>query len=510
LALRLADMKKEKTSYTVILIFTAILMAVAAYIFVVVIIGTDNKSADPGPEIESSPDPDNISIPGGDAGGDNNPDPSPEPGNESDSISLPEDRVEIINIAGNYPGLKTQLDEEALSHDSAAVSLVVYDGNAGKYYTYFYGHADISADRPVTADTMFRIASLSKLVVVIVAMKLVDGERLDLDEDISEYLGYEVRNPNHPDIPITSRMLMQHTSSIFDSQTFLDSIAGRERVSTQNLLSGSSSYWDVRPGTAFEYSNFGYSILAAVCELISGYKLDDLARELLFEPLDIDASFLATNIRDRDNIAMIYSSGYHLNRSVSTQLENSRAGELGEDQHLAQGSLVISVPDYAKILAMLGNGGVFRNERILSPESVIEIHNADVSGAGYKQGLSSRFTAGGSTAPVVMQNTGEDEDDIYEENRNDGIMWQYIDVNGSAVPSDGFYWHTGSAYGVFAQYIYKSGSGTGEGIADVNSSLGVVVVTTGANTDRSSTGMINVCTHLSEIAWRGLGFNTRN
>jgi len=491
---RSADKSRGDTAIKVVLLVIIIaIMAGASVYFLSDLIGhEDPVIQDPGP------------VPGNEPGPAPGDDPDPGAGDEPGHIPEPDDdiavtvvkeEIAIINIAEINNDLWAALDEESASHNCAGVSLVVYDGFTDLYYTYQYGSADRAAERPVNADTKIRIASLSKFVVVLCAMKLVDDGLLDLDADISDYLGYEVKNPGFPDTAITSRMLMQHTSTIYDTSAFHDSISGSAWVPTRNLLTRSSSYWDRKPGTAFEYSNFGYSILGAVIEMVSGKKLDTYAREVLFDPLDIDASFLAVNLRDTGNIATLYDTDHRVARSVDTQLANSRSGDLGEDQHLAQGSLFISALDYAKILAMLGNGGVFQNERILSPDAVVEIHRADFSGPAYKQGLSTRFTHGGSAG-----------DDSGESNR-DIVIWQYINHDDLQVPNDGFYWHTGSAYGVYAQYIYIAGSGTDTGVGGPYSSRGVVVITTGASSGRAPSGMINVCTHLSSIAWSGLGFD---
>jgi len=118
--------------------------------------------------------------------------------------------------------------------------------------------------------------------------------------------------------------------------------------------------------------------------------------------------------------------------------------------------------DYARIMAMLGNNGILNEVRILSTASVRAIHRADVEGAAYEQGLGTRFSVG------------------------------------SFLPGEGFYWHTGSAYGVYAQYLYTMQQG---------SNRGVVVVTTGATTDREPNGMVSICTDLSAIAWDGVFIN---
>jgi CubicO group peptidase (beta-lactamase class C family) len=75
------------------------------------------------------------------------------------------------------------------------------------------GFADPVARRAVTPDDPVRIASISKLVVAVGVMKLVEQRALDLDTDVSRYLDWPLRNPDFPGRPITLRMLMSHTSS---------------------------------------------------------------------------------------------------------------------------------------------------------------------------------------------------------------------------------------------------------------------------------------------------------
>jgi len=431
--------------------------------------------------------------------------------NDNDYSSVQEpnmaQRMSVIDIGSLGQQLLDELNAETVAHNAAAVSLVVYDGFSATFYVYQYGSADREAARPVVTDTKFRIASLSKLVTTICAMKLVDAGRLDLDEDISVYLGYNVRNPNYQSTPITSRMLMQHTSSIHDSSEFDDSIMGRARTSTQSLLGRSSSYF-ARPGSTFLYSNFGLTVLGAVVEKASGLKLDEFAAEVLFKPLDIDAAFVPSNLTDTGSLAVLYDAGHSVTRTVEHQLTRVNSGELGQDQHLAQGALVISALDYAKIVAMLGNGGVFLGNRILSPEAVAEMHRTDVSSAEFKHGLSTRFTTGGSNSSILAMR-GVSTPLWQREDVEDYATWRYRIEGDSYVPTDGFFWHTGSAYGIFAQYIYMATQGTNEGVGGVDTSRGVVVVTTGARTARAPNGMIDICTHLSSIAWIGLGFDEK-
>ncbi|MGH8074192.1 MAG: serine hydrolase domain-containing protein, partial [Lysobacter sp.] len=79
------------------------------------------------------------------------------------------------------------------------------------------GVADKSTGREVTAGDPVRIASISKLVTAVGVMRLVEAGTLDLDADVSDLLGWPLRNPAYPDTPITLRLLLSHRSSLTDA-----------------------------------------------------------------------------------------------------------------------------------------------------------------------------------------------------------------------------------------------------------------------------------------------------
>ncbi|MFP5329674.1 MAG: serine hydrolase domain-containing protein, partial [Alphaproteobacteria bacterium] len=92
---------------------------------------------------------------------------------------------------------------------------VAFD-RAGETGAFARGIADPQTGREVTPDDPARIASVSKLVVAIGVMKLVEAGKLDLDSDVSRWLGWPLRNPAFPDRPVTLRQLLSHTSSVRD------------------------------------------------------------------------------------------------------------------------------------------------------------------------------------------------------------------------------------------------------------------------------------------------------
>ena len=93
-------------------------------------------------------------------------------------------------------------------------------------YTHSFGNKNIETDTPLTDDCLFRIASISKSFSATSIMQLAERKKLSLEEDISNLVGFKIRNPKFPETIITLRMAMGHRSSINESQGYftLDAI----------------------------------------------------------------------------------------------------------------------------------------------------------------------------------------------------------------------------------------------------------------------------------------------
>lgn len=116
---------------------------------------------------------------------------------------------------------------------------VVYSGS--------FGTADYARKISVTDSTMYKIASISKTVTATALMILFDHKQFKLDDDISDILGYKVRNPHFPDVVITPRMLLSHTSSLQDGTgywNFLTDTYKRDTVPAfVQLLTDTGKYY---------------------------------------------------------------------------------------------------------------------------------------------------------------------------------------------------------------------------------------------------------------------------
>jgi CubicO group peptidase (beta-lactamase class C family) len=144
------------------------------------------------------------------------------------------------------------------------------------------------AGRAVSANDPVRVASISKLVTALAAMRLVDAGKLDLDRDINSYLGYSVRNPAFPDTPITMRLLLTHRSSITDNIDYILPLDGE----IKSVLSDPKAWQSAHaPGTWFAYANLNSPVIGAVMEAASGERFDKLLARLVLGPLKIDGCF---------------------------------------------------------------------------------------------------------------------------------------------------------------------------------------------------------------------------
>lgn len=181
--------------------------------------------------------------------------------------------------------------------------IVFKDGR--EVYSHFAGRRHIGAssggkDEPVTRNTRFRVASVSKTVTGLAVMQLVQEGKIQLDEDISHYLGYSLRNPNAPTVPITVRMLLSHTSSLRDGRTY----SLQPSVPIRDYFKPGTSYYHPshfaskwqQPGTYFTYANINYGVLGTIIEKVTGERFDRYMKRHILTDLETEASFFPATL----------------------------------------------------------------------------------------------------------------------------------------------------------------------------------------------------------------------
>ena len=341
--------------------------------------------------------------------------------------------------------------------DRGAEAGVTFDreGDRGSYAT---GLADPKAGRAVTIDDPVRIASVSKLVVAIGVMKLVERRRLDLDADVSDMLGYTVEPPGRPSTPVTLRMLLSHTSGLRDHDDQYAIPLG-ERL--EDVLRSPDSWDSSRPPGSgfFTYSNLNFVVVGSLIERATGERLDMWMRREVIEPLKLDACFNWPTCSDAAVArAVVLTQGgepvrddlggkrpacpVFVREGRVCDLAGWRPGESGA-LFAPQGGLRISVSDLARVGRMLVNGGELDGARILLPASVAELLRPQWRFTGRNGDTEKGFycSYGFATQQIGTRAQGCDDD-----------------VAGDGVVRIG---HAGEAYGLRSGLWIDPASGTG-------------------------------------------------
>lgn len=171
-------------------------------------------------------------------------------------------------------------------HSIPALGCAIVSGHRPSEF-FTFGVSDLQSKKPFTPETPFRVASISKIVTALLTMQLRDSGALRLDEPVAKYLPWFSPPGIDERWPITVRHLLTHTSGLprdmylpyWSDGKFPDDAAFRKQANEISPVA--------RPGALFKYSNYGMSLLGFILSEVSGTSFEDLANELLFEPLGI-------------------------------------------------------------------------------------------------------------------------------------------------------------------------------------------------------------------------------
>jgi CubicO group peptidase (beta-lactamase class C family) len=173
------------------------------------------------------------------------------------------------------------------------------------------GLADRTTKRRVTADDPVRVASVTKLVVAMGVMRMVEAGQLDLDRDVSDYLGWRLRNPGFPETPLTLRMLLSHTAGVRDGNDYRVPLGKTVQAAVADPKAWEAKY---PPGRYFTYSNLNFPIVGSIMERVSGERFDALMQHLVLKPLSIEGCFNWPSCSDARVARAVVL--YHANGSV--------------------------------------------------------------------------------------------------------------------------------------------------------------------------------------------------
>jgi CubicO group peptidase (beta-lactamase class C family) len=241
-------------------------------------------------------------------------------------------------------------------------------------FTAGYGLADVAAARPVTPDTAFHIASVSKVVTGWALLRLLEQGKYQLDEPIGPYLDFAVQHPRFAAVPITFWQLFTHTSGISDAryeQTAAFSTAGDPTLPLRDFLTGylapggqwyseTECYTAAQPGQQWQYSNVAVALLGYLAGRVGPTPLETLTPQQLFTPLGTRHTAW--------KIAAIQPE--HLARPYEWAEGQLRALPPTGYPDWPAGSLRSSARDFALLLEVLTNEGRRKQYQYLTPATL--------------------------------------------------------------------------------------------------------------------------------------------
>lgn len=307
---------------------------------------------------------------------------------------------------------------------SGVVTLVARNGQIVHFEAQ--GLMDVEHNKPMTKDTIFRLASMSKVVTAVSVLILVEEGKVRLTDPVSRFLP-EFKNmkvavpeaglsgsglPKYSLTPahreITVQDLLTHTSGLGSGPIGLAEIAKEPKLPNDTLKEVVArlphSPLEFQPGTRFAYSGLaGFDTLGRIVEVVSGKSLEQFMGERIYRPLGMTSTTFAPSSAQQDRLVTIYSR---------TKESLVRAA----DQNLivdplcfhGAGGLVGTADDYFRFAQMLLNGGELNGRRILSPRMVemmgsplLSAHFPGLfSGTGWGLGVRS-ITDGAATGTLI-------------------------------------------------------------------------------------------------------------
>src|SRR5574344_78074 len=343
---------------------------------------------------------------------------------------------------GSAQNQNIEKDLEEIMVRNKAVGLAVVAVKEGKIiYHKSLGYKDLENKKLLMENDLFRIASISKSFTATAIIQLVEKGKIDLNGDVSDYVGFKVRNPKYPDTKITIKMLLSHSSSLNDSEGYFK----LNVINPDSSKSWTKAYNDYMPGTKYEYCNLGFNTLGTILERISGERFDKYIVNHILKPLGIYGGYEVGSL-DSTKFVRIYAYSQDGSFKWSPEAYAPRSEEIKNYKFgystpifSPTGGMKISALGLAKVMMMHMNYGTFGKKQIISKPSA-----------------------------EMMQSS------IIETDADDNGYYGFaIRTTKDLIDGKTMIGHTGGAYGVFTSMFWDS-----------SRKFGFIVMTNGCNERR--------------------------
>jgi CubicO group peptidase (beta-lactamase class C family) len=303
-----------------------------------------------------------------------------------------EAKIDIDQLRHIELAIGKHLDKKELA---GAVTLILRKG--GIVHLEAHGWKDLESRTPMTTDTIFRIFSMTKPIVSIGVMMLVEEGKIELDDPIEKHLhqlkGLTLLENGEriaPNRAPTVRDLLRHTAGLTYG-FFGDSEVDKLYVKAGALSKSNDTATFIKkvgslplayhPGEKWVYS-ISVDVQGALIEQISGQSLDRFLKERILEPLGMKDTGFHVPVEKRDRFASLYTNG-------QKALESNEESDYRFPPRFFSGGggLVSTASDYAKFLQMMINGGELFGTRFLKKETVQNMTRNHLEGTAFPIGI---------------------------------------------------------------------------------------------------------------------------
>lgn len=298
------------------------------------------------------------------------------------------------NITAQNPNPSPAIDAAVANimntkHLPGTSTLIVKDGEI--VWIESYGYANTNLATPFTDTTSLMIASISKVFTGIAIMQLYENGLIGLDDDINNYLPFDIKIPNYTSYPITFRMLLTHTSSIKDGNA-MDNYynwSGDPTISLADCMeryfsltgidyNSTGNFFNKKPGTIYKYSNMAIALEGYLVELISSMPFHQYCNQNIFNPLCMDNTHWY--LSEYQNTNMLANPHDYYN-SHHEPIDHYGFADYPD------GMLHTNATDLANFMITILQNGVFHNSTILSSSTLINMFTPQVPTLEPTQGL---------------------------------------------------------------------------------------------------------------------------
>ena len=260
------------------------------------------------------------------------------------------------------PGIGGAMQEMVAKNEIAGAVTAVVTGKK-LLHLETSGFADVAAKRPMTSDSLFWIASMTKPITGVAILMLQDDGKLQVADPVAKYLPEfaNLKTPSGKPANLTIAQVLTHTSGLGEAN---GAAAQQARTLADLVPLWLAAPMQYEPGEKWKYTQSGINAAGRIVEVVSGMTFDAFLQKRLFDPLGMKHTTFYVSDEQRARLATAYAK----NKDTGALESVPPRRDFGPRDRPPQGNggLYSTAPDYARFCQMLLNGGTLDGRRYLS------------------------------------------------------------------------------------------------------------------------------------------------